>query len=67
MQRLFEASRARAVINGREFVTPDDIRDIADPVLTHRLVLTTEATVGNVEKDEIIDQVVSSVPVPTIE
>lgn len=67
VQRLFEAGRARAVIEGREFVTPDDIRVVADPVLTHRLVLTTEATVGNVEKQDIIDQVVSSVPVPTID
>lgn len=67
VQRLFEAGRAHAVIKGREFVTPDDIRVIADPVLTHRLVLTTEATVGNVKKQDIIDQVVSSVPVPTID
>lgn len=67
VQRLFESSRARAVIEGREYVTPDDIRNIADPVLAHRLVLTAEATVGGVEKSDIIKDVLSDVPVPTID
>lgn len=67
VQRLLEASRAQAVIEGREFVTPEDIRRVAEPVLAHRLVLTAEATIGGVEKSEIIDQVLSDLSVPTIQ
>ena len=66
-QRLFEAARAYATIVGREYVTPDDIKRVARSVLAHRLVLTPDATVNNVEKGGIIDSVLESVPVPTIE
>ncbi|MFC4988344.1 MULTISPECIES: AAA family ATPase [Saliphagus] len=66
-QRLFEAARAYATIVGREYVTPDDIKRVARPALAHRLVLTPDATVNNVEKSGIIDSVLESVPVPTVE
>jgi MoxR-like ATPase len=66
-QRLFEAARARAILDGREFVTPDMIKRIATPVLAHRLVLTAEAQVDNVDKAEIIDDILTETPVPTIE
>jgi len=67
VQRLFEASRARAVIEGREFVTPDDVAAVAEPVLAHRLVLTAEATIGDVEKRDVVEEVLADVPVPTIQ
>jgi len=66
-QRLFEAARARAVIVDTEYVTPDTIRDVGQAVLAHRLVLTAEAQVNDVDKDEIVDEVFDSVPVPTVE
>ncbi|GAB3026767.1 AAA family ATPase [Natronobiforma cellulositropha] len=66
-QRLFEAARAYATIVGREYVTPDDIKRVAQPVLAHRLVLTPDATVNNVSKIQIVDTVLESVPVPTVE
>ena len=66
-QRLFEATRAYATIIGREYVTPDDIKRVAHPVLAHRLVLTPDATVNSVDKAQIVDTVLESVPVPTIE
>ncbi len=66
-QRLFEAARARAVLSGREFVTPDDVKRIAHPVLAHRLVLTPDATVNEVEKEQVIDAVLAEIPVPTVE
>jgi MoxR-like ATPase len=66
-QRLFEATRARAVMSGREYATPDDVKSIARPVLAHRLVLTAEAQVNDVDKREIIDDVLDGVPVPTVE
>ncbi|WP_254863296.1 AAA family ATPase [Halovivax gelatinilyticus] len=66
-QRLFEAARAYAALRGSEFVTPDDIKRVAQPVCAHRLVLTPDATVNDVDKSQIIDSVLESVPVPTVE
>ncbi|WP_134669395.1 AAA family ATPase [Halorussus marinus] len=66
-QRLFEAARARAVLEGREFVTPDDIKRVAQPVLAHRVVLTPDAKVNGVEKAAIVDRVLDEVAVPTVE
>ncbi|MFU8866971.1 AAA family ATPase [Natronococcus sp.] len=66
-QRLFEAARAYAALVGREYVTPDDIKRVAEPVLAHRLVLTPDATVNRVEKAAIVESVLESVPVPTVE
>jgi MoxR-like ATPase len=66
-QRLFEAARAIAVIRGREFVTPDDVKSVAQPVLAHRLVLTPDATVSDVDKADVIDDVMGRVEVPTVE
>jgi MoxR-like ATPase len=66
LQRLFEASRARAVMEGREYVIPSDIQRIADPVLAHRLVLTPEAQVSDVPKSEVIADIIDEVPVPSI-
>ena len=66
-QRLFEATRARAAMRGREFVTPDDVKRVAQPVLAHRVVLTPDAQVNNVAKSAIIDRVLDEVEVPTVE
>ncbi|MFB6188151.1 MAG: AAA family ATPase, partial [Halobacteriaceae archaeon] len=66
-QRLFEGSRAYAVLEGRDYVTPDDIKQIAQPILAHRLVLTPDATVEEVQKRDVIAEVLDETPVPTIE
>ncbi|WP_331236231.1 AAA family ATPase [Natronorarus salvus] len=66
-QRLFEVARARAVLSGRDFVTPDDVKRIAEPVLAHRLVLTPDATVSDVEKRTVVSEVLETVHVPTVE
>ncbi|RDZ65614.1 ATPase [Haloferax sp. Atlit-12N] len=66
-QRLFEATRARAVIEGREFVTPDDVKRVAQSVLAHRLVLTPDARVEDVQKSDVVDDVLGRVTVPTLE
>ncbi|WP_430504479.1 AAA family ATPase [Haloparvum sp. PAK95] len=65
-QRLFETARAQAVIEGREFVTPDDVKRVADPVLAHRLILTPDATVNDVSQAAIVEDVLDDVPVPTV-
>ncbi|MGM0718786.1 MAG: AAA family ATPase [Halobacteriota archaeon] len=64
IQRFFEAARARALIGGRDYVTPDDIKAIARPVMTHRLVLTSEAQIKGVDAETIVDDILDSVEVP---
>ncbi len=66
-QRLFEIARAHAVVKGRSFVTPDDVKAVASAVLAHRLVLTPEASVGEETKESIIQSVLDSIPVPTVQ
>ncbi|PSQ19293.1 ATPase [Halobacteriales archaeon QS_8_69_26] len=66
-QRLFEAARSRAALEGREFVTPDDVKRVARPALAHRLVLTPDATVNEVRKEQVIETVLGEIPVPTVE
>ncbi|QIO22078.1 MoxR family ATPase [Haloarcula sp. JP-L23] len=65
-QRLFEAARAMATIEGREFVAPDDVKRVAQPVLAHRLVLTPDARVEQVEKRDVLADVLGEVLVPTV-
>ncbi len=66
-QRLFEAARAAATLDGRPFVTPDDVKRVAEPTLAHRLVLTPDATVDDVDKRDVIANVLDRVAVPTVE
>jgi len=65
-QRLFEAARARAVLAGDDFVTPDIIKRVARPVLAHRLVLTADAQVNEVDERDVVEEVLDEVPVPTV-
>ena len=61
---LFEASRARAALSDRDFITPDDVKAMASPVLRHRLVLHLDAEAGGAEADGVIAQVLGEVEVP---
>ncbi len=58
------ASRVLAAIRGREFVTPDDIKDLARPVLEHRLVLKPEFELEGVTVPETIQEILAAVEVP---
>jgi MoxR-like ATPase len=61
---LFLASRAEAFLGGRDFVTPDDVKSLALPVLRHRVVLTPEAEVEGQTVDERIGGLLGTVPAP---
>lgn len=61
---LKQASKARALIAGRYFVTPQDIKDIAHPILRHRLRLSYEAEAENLTTDDLITRILDSLPVP---
>ena len=58
------AARARAFMNGRAFVTPQDVKDMAVDVLRHRILLTYEAEAEGVTTDAIIARILSRVVVP---
>jgi MoxR-like ATPase len=61
---LSHAARAFAVISGRDYVLPDDVKRLAVPVLAHRLVLKSEARIRNTSAADVIRQIVSATPVP---
>ncbi|MBV8819909.1 MAG: MoxR family ATPase [Acidobacteriaceae bacterium] len=63
-QSLLLACRAAAAIEGRDFVTPDDIREIAIPVLEHRLILRPEFEIEGLSVAEVIRKILADVPVP---
>ncbi|MCP5115542.1 MAG: MoxR family ATPase, partial [bacterium] len=60
---LEKTGRAQAWLDGRDYVTPDDIRATIYDVLRHRLILTYEANADNVTMDQVIDEIVKSVAV----
>jgi MoxR-like ATPase len=66
-QRLFEASRARATLSERDFVVPDDVKRVVRPVFTHRLVLTPDADVRETTREDVLADVIESVPVPAVQ
>ena len=61
---LMKLARARAALHGRDFVKPDDVKQIAVPALAHRLTLSPELWVQRTDPAEIVGSIVSSVPVP---
>ena len=60
-----KVARARALVNGRDYVVPDDFKALARPVLAHRLVPTPEAVLQGVDTNQVVDDVLRHVPVPT--
>ena len=60
------AGRALAFMRGRDYVLPQDVRDVALDVMRHRLVLSYEALSDNVQSDEILHRVMESVPMPEV-
>lgn len=61
---LLLCAKALAAIRGRDFATPDDVRDIARPVLRHRLVLRAEAELDGATPDAVITDILKSADVP---
>ncbi len=64
--RVFEAVRASAVIAGRRYSTPDDVKRLANATMSHRLVLTTEVTIEGTEKADVIQAALDAVDVPAV-
>ena len=64
---LLKLSRGRAALQGRDFVTPDDVKAVAVPALAHRLTLRPELWVQRVSGEDIVREVLESVPTPPTE
>jgi MoxR-like ATPase len=61
---IMNASKAIAAMQGRDFVTPDDIREVVTPVLRHRIILAPDKEMEGVTEDEVIKQIIQSMDVP---
>lgn len=61
---LQRAARAVAAADGRDFTSPDDVKSVIRPVLNHRLIVRPDAQMRGLTVDDILDDVLSSVPVP---
>lgn len=60
---LFIASKANALLKGKTYVTPQDVKEVAHLVLRHRITLNYEGQAENIDVDTIIDEILSSVPI----
>jgi MoxR-like ATPase len=61
---LFRGAQARAALDGRDFVTPDDVKALVFPVLGHRLILKPNAELRGVTPAKVLEQILESEPVP---
>jgi MoxR-like ATPase len=62
---LFKLAKAHAAFYGRDYVTPDDIKHVAVPAIAHRLVLKPETRFKGIKPEQIIEEILTSIPVPT--
>ena len=63
-EHLLYAAKAYALIHGRDYVIPDYVKKVAPKVLSHRLILATDAELEGVSTDKIIDDILTSVEIP---
>jgi len=61
---IMNASKALAAMNGRDFVTPDDIKKIAPSVLRHRIMLTPEREMEGITADKVVQQIMETIEIP---
>jgi len=61
---LFRTGQARAAIQGRDFVLPDDIKALVKPALSHRVILGPAARLRDLGADQVLDEILGKVPVP---
>jgi MoxR-like ATPase len=61
---ILTASKAYAALNGRDFVTPEDIQFVSYPIMRHRIILTAEKEMEGLHSDDIIKQIIQGIEVP---
>ncbi|NUS06284.1 MAG: MoxR family ATPase [Nonomuraea sp.] len=63
---LVSAGRALALLRGRDYLLPDDVRDVAVDVMSHRLMLTFDALADGVDPEQVVKQILHAVPPPLV-
>ncbi|HZY94590.1 MAG TPA: MoxR family ATPase [Candidatus Bathyarchaeia archaeon] len=63
---IFKLSRARAVFHGRDYVIPDDVKEVVGPALAHRMIMKAESWVKGTSPGQVIDDILKAVPVPRV-
>jgi MoxR-like ATPase len=63
---LVRATRALALLRGRDYALPQDVQDIAPDILRHRLVLSYDALADDVPADHVVHRVMSTIPLPSV-
>ena len=63
---LFRACRALALVRDREYVTPDDVKELAEVVMAHRIIVSVAARMGGAESREVVTQILEQVPIPGV-
>jgi MoxR-like ATPase len=63
---LFRLCKAKAACSGRDFVTPDDVKGLAVPALSHRLVLNTDYEMKGLRQESVVEKVLAETPVPKV-
>ena len=61
---IFKLARARAVFHGRDYVIPDDVKEVAAPALVHRMIMKAESWVKGVDPRQMVDEILKTIPVP---
>ena len=61
---IMNASKAMAAINGRDFVTPEDILEVIPPVLRHRIILSPDKEMEGITEDTVLRQIIQTMDIP---
>jgi MoxR-like ATPase len=61
---LYKACKARALVEGRDYVIPDDVKHLTEPVLSHRMLLSRESEIEGLEINDMVHKVVDGTPIP---
>jgi len=61
---IMNASKAMAAINGRDFVTPEDILEVVAPVLRHRIILSPDKEMEGITEDNVLKQIIQTMDIP---
>jgi MoxR-like ATPase len=62
---LTRSAQALALVRGREFALPDDVKELAVPVLTHRIILRQEERAKGLRAEDIIEELIATLPLPS--
>jgi MoxR-like ATPase len=61
---ILNTAKSNAAINGRDFITPEDVKKVLHPVLRHRLIVSAEREMEGYNADKVIDMILQSIDIP---